>query len=123
MSRTSVNWEIERKIMNEETIKLIRELAAKFGTTSEHLWGVMLKQAPLDALCDLLGFIIWIAVAFMVGKWFSRQDDWDETGRAVGMVLPWAACGIGVIALCCSLSSIVSGFFNPEYWALHHFIK
>ena len=35
--------------MNEATAKLIEELAAKLGTTAEHLWGVLVRQAPISA--------------------------------------------------------------------------
>lgn len=35
--------------MEEKTIKLIEQLAQKLGTTTEYLWAVLLKQAPIDA--------------------------------------------------------------------------
>ena len=34
--------------MNQETIELLKVLADKFGTTTEHLWSVLINQAFLS---------------------------------------------------------------------------
>lgn len=33
--------------MNEQTTKLIEQLAKELGTTAEYLWTVLLKQSPI----------------------------------------------------------------------------
>jgi hypothetical protein len=39
--------------MDERTELLIRELAAKLGTTADQLWGAMTRQAPISAFISL----------------------------------------------------------------------
>lgn len=43
--------------MNEQTEKLLREIAAKIGTTGEHLWGVLIQQAYIRAWECVAGII------------------------------------------------------------------
>ena len=40
--------------MDEKFQKLIEALAAKLGTTAEHLWGVLVRQAPISGAVDLV---------------------------------------------------------------------
>lgn len=42
------------KIMNEQTVKLVEQLAQKLGTTTEYLWNVLIKQAPISAAIDMI---------------------------------------------------------------------
>lgn len=54
--------------MNEETRKLIESLAASLGTTAEHLWQVLLRQAYISFWTDLLFYTITA-----VGVWFTAK--------------------------------------------------
>ena len=40
--------------MEDKYLKLIEALAEKSGTTSEHLYGVLVKQAPITGVVDIL---------------------------------------------------------------------
>lgn len=66
--------------MNEETSKLIRELADKLGTTAEHLWSVLVKQAPISSATDCVGLIVlWIIMGLSfckLKKLVAEDIDW-----------------------------------------------
>ena len=112
--------------MNEATVKLIEELAAKLGTTAEHLWGVLIKQAPISSICDILALFIFGMGLFLAGKFINKKTSPDENGDR-----DWDGDGIGVAWLIFSIVTLVyisiallgfgdimAGFINPEYWAL-----
>ena len=115
--------------MNEQTTKLIEQLAQKLGTTAEYLWTVLLKQAPISAATDALYFILVIIAG--IGLWklhrylskergeyeHSIYYDQEET-VIIPMVIIAIIWGICFIACFFSIGNIINGFFNPEYWAL-----
>jgi len=53
--------------MDEKTAQMLEKLAQKLGTTSEYLWGVLLKQAPIAAIIELIGILL--CVIFGVFIW------------------------------------------------------
>lgn len=107
--------------MNETSEKLIRELAEKFGTTAEHLWGVLIKQAPVSSAVNLCFFI---ALGLVLKKAFkvvsAKADDSfnTETHKTIGRVVWWIAAIAVLLILGCELERTAAGFFNPEFWAL-----
>lgn len=113
--------------MNEQTIKLVNDLAAKLGTTAEHLWAVLVKQAPITSGIELLGIVLYFAVLFWCVKRLAKYckanpDECCEPPAVFG----WAGIGIFAVVLLMIFSSqmplIFAGFFNPEYWALKQLI-
>lgn len=113
--------------MNEQAEKLIRDLAEKLGTTVEHLWDVLLRQAPIDSSAKLIG--VAVAAVLFVITWFRIQKfpneknsydffSWREVavGILIATSLLLAYLGVQEIPL------ILAGFFNPEYWALRQII-
>lgn len=120
-------WE-NFKNMEKETAALIEKLAAKLGTTTEYLWMVLIKQAPLDStitlfqglLIALFGWVLWKA-----HKKIETKDGYD--GRSgleysIGMIL----CGLVFLTLSLAfffeIPSVFYGFVNPEYWALQEIL-
>ena len=112
--------------MNEATAKLIEELAAKLGTTAEHLWGVLVRQAPISATVSSALTLAWV-VALVCGWRFAvrsmklaNEDSimHDEEVRAVvigALILVSIATAVAI-----TIGSVgcVSAFANPEFWAL-----
>lgn len=114
--------------MNEQTTKLIEQLAHKLGTTSEYLWGVLLKQAPLSAITDLMYLVIVVIMGiglYKLHKRFSKEttkyDVWsyESNGELViPIIIILAIIWVILLIICfCSIDNIIYGFFNPEYWA------
>jgi len=116
--------------MNPEITKLITDLAAKLGTTADHLWGVLVKQAPIESFSSIAAYLFTILViaaviyyGYRAVKWGMENDDEVKEG---GWVLIGAAClALFIWSVCLSLDlgRIVSGFLNPEYWALKQILK
>ena len=122
--------------MNEQTLKLIEQLAQKLGTTSEYLWSILLKQAPIEAttlLCQtvfvvIYGIFIWETHKYLSekvnnGKYIeTRYEEYEEKA-----VLPMAVAVfifmICFIACFFCFGNIINGYFNPEYWALEKILN
>lgn len=109
--------------MNEQTVQLIEKLAEKLGTTSEYLWAVLVKQAPISAAIDLgilIFSIIFGIVLLRMHRYFSKNDKYDDLEElvVVPMIIMAILFAVFIIAGVMSLPEVFSGFFNPEYWAL-----
>ena len=121
--------------MNEQTTKLITDLASKLGTTTEYLWGVLIKQALYSVITDLAFLIFSVIYGFVlykVYKWLCEPV--DEGGRYTrfdehedNAVMPFAIASIIFIVFLIvniiNFPNIIAGLFNPEYWALHEILK
>jgi len=114
--------------MNDQTTKLLEQLAQKLGTTAEYLWGVLIKQAFVSAVTDLIYFIIVLIAGFglfKLHKFLAKSnengdciyEDWEEVSipPMILFAIIWA---ILFIACFFSIGNIINGFLNPEYWAL-----
>lgn len=123
--------------MNEQTIKLLRELAEKLGTTAEQLWSVLVKQAPIDAVTDLLilagsWVIFWILLSYSKKayadyalKEAANKNEYrgpDPSKAIIFAIIAVVAGMASVIGSIAFASPIISGLFNPEYWALRQII-
>lgn len=123
--------------MDEKFQQLIEVLAAKLGTTAEHLWGVLVRQAPISGAVDLvLCIVIAVVTAWWVALVKRKTTCPPETEscryptaewRGEGAFLAWFTAVIaGVLAMVCIIGSaqgIVAAFANPEYWALKQLVR
>ena len=112
--------------MNENTIQFLNALSIKLGTTSEYLWAVLIKQAPIDGWITLMVMVAWLIGGFFLSKFFFgkiKNDKWDEEiGYCLfGFSLIVYAIVILIIGFC--LSDTISSIINPEYWALNKILS
>jgi hypothetical protein len=122
--------------MDDKTIALIEKLAEKLGTTSEHLWGVLLHQAPISGAIKLSMVVVMVfsavgLVRFVKGKTTKpAKTEYDQYPQAEWegevAIFAWLATAIylintGAVAFG-SAQGIVAAFFNPEYWALSYIL-
>jgi hypothetical protein len=121
--------------MNKETIKLIEVLANKLGTTSEYLWSILLRQAPIDAALNLLQMAIVVALWFVFlkihksllvekgnGMW-SESTYKSNEGAETFMVVSFITLAAASILCLFNMHSTINGFFNPEYWAIQEILS
>ena len=118
--------------MDEKTAALIEKLAEKLGTTAEHLWGVIITQAQISGLVDLIICTVLVALAVVAVRFVKHKttkpeetdDDryqhaeWEDEGAGLawlGVAILLLIVGLVVIG---SAQDIVAAFANPEYWAL-----
>ena len=122
--------------MDTTTAKLIESLAQKLGTTSEYLWRVLMKQAPISSTVDLIiiiGLIISGIILYKLHRKFSKpytdqkysENMYEDLEALVVIPMAFAAMlwGILVIIYFTCIGDIVTGYLNPEYWALHEVLK
>jgi len=120
--------------MNEQTTKLIEQLAQKLGTTAEYLWTILLKQAPISAMIDLMCLVLFTIIGialYKLHKYCAKktgEDErsiYDDRGELVipAMLILTVIWIIFFIASFLSIGNIINGFFNPEYWALKEILR
>lgn len=120
--------------VSQHALDLLDTLAQKLGTTAEHLWVVLCRQAPVSAGAELFMILLMAALAAtMINRAMAynkklatlrRESSYkgivDDQALALGLLV-----GASIIttlatlvtcAVCCT--DIAAGFFNPEYWAL-----
>ena len=122
--------------MDDKTTALIEKLAEKLGTTAEHLWEVLLHQAPISGVVALVTDIVMALVAVGLVRFVKNKTtkpvkteynkypeaEWEEEGAAfawAGIVIYFLITGVVVSG---SAEGILAAFFNPEYWALSHIL-
>jgi hypothetical protein len=111
-----------------ELDKALATLAAKLGTSVAHLWDVLLRQARVEIVEDLLFMLVATAFIFAWYRWLrsamSRLDGRDDCflDLHVYQILPLGIGGVAstvlfVFIVVC-LFEIPTLLLNPEYWAL-----
>ena len=115
--------------MNDKTIQLLEALAAKLGTTAEYLWGVLIKQASIDAtthliIISVLAIMVMLYVKWLVNKLKDEDFDWDDHfGTQAIAIMMGAISFVGVLVMVKLIPGIVTGYMNPEYWALQKILE
>lgn len=116
---------------------LLEQLAAKLGTTAEKLWAVLLKQAPISGMANLILCVGLVLFAVKCFRFVNRKTtvplmteenqyprgEWESEGSF------FAWTGIGILffvvglVIAFSVNNIAAAFFNPEYWALKEILS
>ena len=111
----------------EEIMEVLHALAEKFGTTTEFLWTVMIKQAYITGITHLIGFTLSGIFIFAWNRyvWSMKIPDSEEDrggDRIFGIMITRL---MGVVGAClwvmiflCGLVDITTSLVNPEYWVL-----
>lgn len=120
--------------MNEQTANLIKELAIKLGTTTEYLWTVLMQQAFVSSIIDCIFYIMYFVFMYymfkgykyMLGKNegspYTRFENMEE-GQGILVIFLICISIAFTIAFILTVSSTITGFINPEYWALEKILK
>lgn len=118
--------------MNEKTLEQLTRLAEKFGTTIEHLWSVLLKQAGINAMTGIVMALAMVMAWVWLFRFVRRNTttpketaerpyphaEWDEE-LALSAWLGVTIFGIFVSWQTYSaISTAITVLFNPEYWVL-----
>lgn len=121
--------------MNDQTIALIRELAAKLGTTTEHLWGVLVAQARVDFFASTFIYIILIGffvTEFFLLRWMTKVivEKWESDevppqfpAIAIATIILGIICIVGFFSATSYMDMYLASILNPEYWALKQILK
>ena len=119
--------------MNTEITNLLAILADKLGTTSEYLWGILLRQAPISATVILIQIIFTVLSGIFLWKlhkYFSKETDerysmYDRSNgglEALIIIFSVLILIIGIFSFF-QIENVLNGYFNPEYWALNKILN
>lgn len=105
--------------MTDEILKRLDALASKLGITVAYLWGVLVKQARVEAIQDVGIVAIWVVLtglSFWAARWIYK----DETEKDCGGLIVFLGCVcLGSLALTLYfVFAAITEVMNPEYWAL-----
>jgi hypothetical protein len=116
--------------MNEELNKQLASLASKLNVSVEHLWGVLIGQAYIEAissLCTLVVCLVLAAIAvygFLLVQRKSRSVSPEELRLSMWpppAYMRWFILGIVLFFLLLVASNnfywLISDLFNPEWFA------
>lgn len=119
--------------MDTETVNLLTELASKLGTTSEYLWDILLRQAPITATIILIQIIFTVLSGIFLWKlhkYFSKETDerysmYDRGNGGLEVLMTMFSTLILVISIILffGIADMLNGYFNPEYWALNKILN
>jgi hypothetical protein len=120
------------QLMNDKTLELLTRLADKFGTTVDHLWGVLVKQASLEAVTEILLAIavvaLWLwAFRFVTAKTKTPAEtpedryphaEWRNEVAFVAWLIVAVGLLIALVQVSIATTTGITALLNPEYWAL-----
>ena len=114
--------------MNKEATELLKGLAETMGTTTEYLWLVLLKQAPIQGALNIIEYLIGGLLLFgsykiaCLAHKLVQEDNWDESAY-VWLIIPGVISIYLLIAMVIQFDHLVTPFLNPEYWALNKILS
>jgi len=103
-------------------------LATKLGTTSEYLWGIMVKQAPISAMMNfiqylliIIGCIFWFKLTKIIKRKVDSKD--LDSLNYVWIAIGWLILTALVVTAFFSFSNFFYALVHPEYWALDNILN
>jgi len=120
--------------MDQKTLEALQALAAKMGTTAEYLWIVMVRQARVLFVVDLIMYALGATAIYALYKGIRKCLEEEEklnarepgNDKAAFMVMTglFIICGFCIVlAMCLHLPDTITKAINPEYWALQQILE
>lgn len=110
--------------IQQEIIDRIDALAAKLGTTAQFVWGVLVKQAKIELIKDIMGLVLSIAVLFAIVKFWvwanKKHEEIIDLNFFVffGGIIATLGGTVFFVASVIQSFDIPTLLLNPQYWAL-----
>ena len=118
-------------MMEEKVFELLEKLADKLGTTVEHSWAILVKQAFIRGITLLIGTCIAVSIItvflynlrYFVETAIKEEKKYLVIISRVFLVVGGITFLFAVAFLMDSCSEIITNFFNPEYYALNKILS
>jgi uncharacterized protein with PQ loop repeat len=111
--------------VNEEILKRLDALAAKLNVTAAALWGVLIRQARIEAYQHIgavvVSILLWYGM-YRAAKYLYKSDLDRELAVPLFIVMA-IAFGITLFVFFGCLASLPTELLNPEYWALKQLLR
>ena len=118
--------------MNEQIQQALTELCTKLGTTVEHLWTVLIRQAYISGITNIVAITIWTTVCVWSFRFIQKKTtvpqktetdqypvaDWHDEGKGIAWIIWGLATILFLLTAGSWASDIIGSLFNAEYWAL-----
>jgi len=105
--------------MNPETAAILNALAEKLGTTTDYIWGILIKEAFFFNGINVVIAIILLSASIFL---FKRSSDIYSVSRSCHTEYTKDICLFILVVM--SFTSFVvipcsiKNMLHPEYWAL-----
>ena len=106
--------------MDPKALEMLQQLSTKMGVAVDVLWEALLRQAFVSAMTGSL--LIGGGLATLVCLTWALYANWegvivpnDMEGLMVGLICGWI---LWVLVVQFVTTNLITGFCNPEYWAL-----
>jgi len=115
----------------KELTELLAKLAEKLGTTTQYLWGVLIKQASVEIYIFISIFVltvIGVIITTLLLKYTQKYWDEEDTpaiawfSLTLGIVCAFETV-IGLVYSLTNIADVITSIINPEYWALQEVLK
>lgn len=111
---------MDEKLLGEAT-KYIDAVASKLGVAGEHVYGLLVKQAMIGGVMNLVVAVILLGVAYALvrlTKWlFSSGKAFSSDSTPLGIFSGFFALITLFLGLDCAYTG-VGALINPEYYAI-----
>lgn len=110
--------------IDDKAVELLEQLAIKMGTTADQIWEILIQQASVAGIFDILMSLFFVSISMILGYislWFSREikDDADAVFPMLGFAT--VTLLVCVVSLAFAYGA-ATAFLNPDYWALKQVI-
>lgn len=110
----------------EQVKELLIPLANKLGEAAQWGWIVIMRQVYVDAIistvwCFILSLILVFFIIFIIKIYKNENIDEDISIPVIGIGIPISL--IIIFFMCCNLSTAISHFINPEYYAIKEILN
>jgi hypothetical protein len=116
----------------DDTKSALNSLGSALKVGSEHVYQTLVKQQPVDSIIECIEVLILFITTFIFWtlflkdrKRFSKKgDQWygdsldDHEVTCAYLVISIGLLITTLIVIGCNISSIITGFVNPEYGAI-----
>lgn len=106
----------------DRALEMLDNFAKKLGTTSDKMFGVLVKQAKIDAISSILENACLIAVSIfgiMANMHFMTNANYQQNYGYYFLTAAIIVCLITVFVVINSIGNIITGFINPQYSAMN----
>jgi hypothetical protein len=114
--------------MDDNTTKLIADIAEKLGTTAEKLWPVLVRSTFINHLvavvcCGLVLALISLLFAYSVKRGPALREFGRQNGDMPAVELIYGCCIVAAIIVVIFLSNALPGLIYPDgrslVWLIH----
>ena len=118
--------------LSPEVLAKLDALAQKLGVTAQYLWAILVRQARIEAIQEIICLVLSCAVVCVAALWLrsiiKRVKSFDGFMLDLPIVeimgfVATSVCGMVFLVISlCAVTNLPTLLFNPEYFALQQIL-